>query len=106
MDKLISWAGRKVLIKVVAQAIPTYTMSVFKLPKDMCKSIQSLINRFWWSYRANGRKLHWVGSSKFCRRKEEGGLRFRDLEAFNDAGEASLAVDVRQLLVGFSSAQG
>ena len=32
-EKFISKAERKVLIKVVAQAIPTYTMSLFKIPK-------------------------------------------------------------------------
>ena len=45
-DKLLSWAGREVLIKAVAQAIPTYAMSVFKLPSNLCTAIQSMINRF------------------------------------------------------------
>ena len=46
MDKLISWVGREVLIKIVAQAIITYTVGVFKLLNDIYKSIQKLITRF------------------------------------------------------------
>lgn len=57
MDKFVSWAGRKVLIKAVAQAIPTYAMSVFKFPKEMCSSIQALINRFWWGHDSNSKKI-------------------------------------------------
>lgn len=54
MSKITSWqqkfflsGGKEVLIKAVAQAIPTYAMSVFKLPLDICVDIQQDIARFW-----------------------------------------------------------
>lgn len=85
MDKLVSCAGREVLIKVVAQAIPTYAMSVFKFTKDLCCSIQSSILRFLWGYGQKGRKIHWLSKDKLCTGKDDGGLAFREMEAFNDA---------------------
>ena len=43
-EKFISKAGREVLI--VAQAIPTYSMSIFKLPKALCDSINSILAKY------------------------------------------------------------
>jgi len=62
-----------VLTKAVVQAIPTYTMSVFKLPKDLCSSIQSPINGFWWGHKKDGHKIHWVNSAKLQNKKNDGG---------------------------------
>ena len=45
-EKTISKAGRKVFIKSVAQAIPTYSMSLFKLPKNLCNDINSIIAKY------------------------------------------------------------
>ena len=45
--KLLSQAKREVLIKAVIQAIPTYTMSCFKLPIMLCYDIESLVRKFW-----------------------------------------------------------
>ena len=42
-EKLISQVGRKVLIKAVVQAIPTYTMNCFKFRIGLCNDIESLI---------------------------------------------------------------
>ena len=58
--KLLSKAGKEVLIKVVAQAILTYTMSVFKLPKSLCEDLTSMIRNFWWGQRTDKRKIAWM----------------------------------------------
>ena len=46
--KLLSNAGREILIKAMAQATPNYTMSCFKLPVTFCKELNSMVSKFWW----------------------------------------------------------
>jgi hypothetical protein len=52
ISRLSNWAERnmssrdkEVLIKAVAQAIPTYVMSVFKVPVTLCDELTQLIRR-------------------------------------------------------------
>ena len=45
-EKLLSKAGKEVLIKVVVQDIPTYSMSCFKIPDSLCDEMTSLIRNF------------------------------------------------------------
>lgn len=45
-EKFISKAGREILIKTVAQAIPTYTMGIFKIPKALCDTINSTLAKY------------------------------------------------------------
>ena len=44
--KLLSQAGRKVLIKAIVQAIPTYTMGCFKIPLGLCHDIEAMVRKF------------------------------------------------------------
>lgn len=46
-NKLFSSGGKEVLIKVVAQAVPTFAMSVFKLPMGLCNDTQKVVAGFW-----------------------------------------------------------
>jgi len=58
MDRWVSSAGKEVLIKVVAQAILTYTMSVFRFTSDLCHKIQAIINRLWWGHKDEESGIH------------------------------------------------
>ena len=84
-EKLLSQARRKVLIKAMVQAIPTYTMSSFKLPLGLCSEIECLIRKFWWGQRGDRWKIYWVKWETLCQTKSEGGMAFKDLSVFNDA---------------------
>lgn len=57
-SKMFPKCGKEVLIKDVAQAIPVYAMSVFKLPMGLCDDIQKAITRFWWNWKQNQRPIH------------------------------------------------
>ncbi|XP_062021223.1 uncharacterized protein LOC133737733 [Rosa rugosa] len=82
--KLLSKAGKEVLIKIVAQAIPNYTMSVFQLPAGTSDAINKCVARFWWG-KEGGKGIHWRRWSDLCFSKKDGGLGFRDLSLFNQA---------------------
>uniref|UniRef100_A0A2N9F767 RNase H type-1 domain-containing protein n=1 Tax=Fagus sylvatica TaxID=28930 RepID=A0A2N9F767_FAGSY len=83
--KLISQAGREVLIKSVAQAIPSFAMSCFRLPAQLCSEIEVLIRKFWWGANGDKGKMHWIKWRNMCQSKSQGGLGFRELEKFNKA---------------------
>ncbi|KAA3468761.1 reverse transcriptase [Gossypium australe] len=44
--RLLSQGGKEVFIKAVLQAIPTYSMSCFLLPKTLCTKLESIMSRF------------------------------------------------------------
>jgi hypothetical protein len=83
--KLLSQAGKEVLLKAVIQAIPTYCMSVFLLPKTLCSEINSLMQHFWWKKSNNESNVHWMSWRRMGRRKNDGGMGFRDFNSFNKA---------------------
>lgn len=62
-EKFLPQAREEVLLKAVIQAIP-YTMSVFLLPKILCKDINSMMYKFWCGHKDNGSKMAWMSWEK------------------------------------------
>jgi len=81
--KLESWKEKFLSQVRKFFAIPTYAMSVFLLPKTLCKSLNSLMSRFWWGSQLNGRKVPWMSWERMGASKLSRGMGFRDLEVFN-----------------------
>ena len=65
-EKHISKAGREVLIKTIAQVIPTYSMSIFKIPKLVCDGINSTLFKYWWGQTRDEKKIHWINWGRLC----------------------------------------
>jgi hypothetical protein len=82
-EKHMSMADKEALIKSVAQAIPTYTMGVFKLPAITCEDFTKLIHKFWWGEENGQRKVHWVAWDKLLEPKCRGGIGFQDMRKFS-----------------------
>ena len=84
-ERTLSYGGKEALIKAVAQAIPTYAMSVFKFPKKNCKGITDAMSQYCWGDEENHKRMHWFTWWKMCVPKERGGMGFRDIHSFNMA---------------------
>lgn len=82
-DKKLSRAGKEVLLKTVAQALPTYVMSLYQIPKEVCVNLHRLMNSFWWTGSQDRKGIKWQRWERLCVRKELGGIGFKDLQQFN-----------------------
>lgn len=83
-EHILTQAGKEILLKSVASALPVYPMNCFKFPKSLFKHITSELAKFWWGH-DDQRGIHWQSWEALCRPKQLGGLGFRDLEDFNQA---------------------
>jgi ribonuclease HI len=81
--RALSRAGKEVMIKSVLQAIPTYIMSIYLIPDSTIKEIERLMNSFWWGGGANNKGIRWLAWDRMTQSKKQGGMGFRDLQAFN-----------------------
>ena len=82
--RLLSPAGRLVLIDAVLDALPTYAMAALLLPHAVVRALDGLRRAFLWNVaeRASGAQCL-VAWERVCRAKSEGGLGIRDLATQN-----------------------
>lgn len=77
-NRLLSRAGKITLIKLVVQTIPIYTMSTFKIPITICKSLDSMLRNFWWGMKLRAtRSFALKAWAEICQPKEYGGMECR-----------------------------
>lgn len=82
-EKLLSKAGKEILIKAAAQTIPVYAMGCLDPTKTFCDDLSALTGRYWWSQMDKTNKIHWISWEKLSKPKTDGGLGFRNLHYFN-----------------------
>lgn len=83
-NKTLSKAVKTILIKNVAQSIPSYSMSGFLIPKSLCQEMERTMNNYWWTSNSSNKKgIKWMSWDKMCLPRCNGGLGFRSLHGFN-----------------------
>ncbi|KAK2662565.1 hypothetical protein Ddye_001139 [Dipteronia dyeriana] len=75
----LSFASRSVIIKVVASALPIYSMQSIKLPSELCASLDKLSRDFLWGNSIDKRKIHLVKWDTICLPKKMGGLSIKNM---------------------------
>ncbi|KAL4339540.1 hypothetical protein GQ457_08G031650 [Hibiscus cannabinus] len=63
---LLSFSGREVLTKSVAQALPQYVTSCYLLPCSLVEEMSRSIRRFWWSGKGSARGWPLVAWDDIC----------------------------------------
>ena len=71
-ERLLTQAGKEVLIKAMVQAIPAFTLSCFQLPDYFCKELETLTRKFWWGSNGDHQKMVWIKWDTMCLPKAMG----------------------------------
>ena len=66
-EKYSSSGAKETLIKSVAQAIPTFAMSVFKFSATLCEELMHMTRDFWWEDDKDRRHIHWSSWEKLTK---------------------------------------
>lgn len=81
----MSIGGRSTLISSVLGSLGNYFLSIFRLPKYVNKTLESLRASFFWGGSLVKRKVHWLKWGSVLAGKEDGGIGIGSLNAMNMA---------------------
>ncbi|KAM1022440.1 hypothetical protein ACFX2A_044452 [Malus domestica] len=82
-EQFLSQAGKEILVKTVAMALPNYAMSCFKLPIGVCRDVERAIRNYWWRSNEQRKGIHWISWDRLIKQKKAGGLGFKDIQCVN-----------------------
>ncbi|GKF90323.1 hypothetical protein Tco_0264286, partial [Tanacetum coccineum] len=87
VNKLQAWSigGRLTLLKSVLGASPIYYMSIFKVPKGVLKTMESIRSKFFNGVDSSDRKISWVAWDNVLASKLNGSLGVSSFFALNRA---------------------
>ena len=81
--KLLSSAGRLILLKSYLASIPVYLLSVIKFPKWVIGNINSQMANFLWNDQEDKHRYHLTNFKSLAQKKEYGGWGITDLSCLN-----------------------
>ena len=79
MEQTLSADDKEVLIKAVAQTVPPFSLSCFRLSHGLCQHIDVLFRSFWWGSKEGKRRTCWVAWEEMTKPKFLGEIGFRDI---------------------------
>ncbi|GKA43833.1 RNA-directed DNA polymerase, eukaryota, reverse transcriptase zinc-binding domain protein [Tanacetum coccineum] len=79
----LSIGGRSILISAVLGSLPTYYLSLFRMPRTVCNKLEAMRSKFFWGAEDTNRKIHWVKWDLVLASKDRGGLGFGSLHSLN-----------------------
>ncbi|CAN1167737.1 Putative ribonuclease H protein At1g65750, partial [Linum perenne] len=83
--RFLSFGGRVTLLKSVISNLPTYYLSILRVPASVLAKLESIQRRFLWGGSEDKKRIHLVNWDMVKTSIHKGGLGVMDLDSFNRA---------------------